>query len=127
MQRQDKEYIHGQLGVEATRILLNTNLCWQIQEEDKSTVKIAMENVNNTLDIWQHHLNQSSANDGDIESDMIVIQHTMQPEVSAISNLWNNTNDSNLTCNDETEYVLLTDFVDWHLRETIIRRCHLND
>ena len=92
-----------------------------------------MGNVGNTLDIWQHQLNQSATDNGDIESGANVIQHTIRPEVSLISNLCNDTNDNNLACNDEMEYVLLTniksltddqwhayDIADWHARETII-------
>ena len=129
-------YIHGQLGVEAARIwgiLPNANLCWQIQEEDKGTVKIAMENIGNTLDIWQHQLNQSATNDGNLKSDMNVIWHTMWSEVSAMSDLCNYITNNNLRCDHKTEYVLLTDveslnddqqhaynIVDWHLKETMI-------
>jgi hypothetical protein len=53
MQRQDKEYVHGQMGVEAARIrgiLPDTNLCWQVDEEDTSTVKLATEDITFTLD-----------------------------------------------------------------------------
>ena len=92
-----------------------------------------MENVDSTLDMWQRQLNQCVTSDSDIEANMNVSQHINQPEVSAMSNLWND--DNNLTCNHETEYVLPTDvgslnddqqhaydIVNWHLRETITGR-----
>ena len=61
MKRHDKEYIHGQLAVEAGRIqgiFPDSQTTWKVHEEN--SVKLATRNIDSTLDNWRHQLSQSS-------------------------------------------------------------------
>ena len=52
MQRHDKEYVHGQLAVEAVRIkgiFQNIDAIWKVNSTEEDTVEIAGEDVDNTI------------------------------------------------------------------------------
>lgn len=60
MQRRDKEYVHGQLGVEAAHIqgiFLNSETSWEVKEE--GGVEKATEYTDATVQAWRQQMEQS--------------------------------------------------------------------
>jgi hypothetical protein len=91
MCRKDKEYVHGQLAVEAARIqgiLPNGDEMWKVDNE--SCVDIAREDVDDILDDWQHEMDRSMTESMELEVDTCpsVCPKTMKEAVIPISNLW---------------------------------------
>jgi hypothetical protein len=88
MQRHDKEYIHGQLGVEAARIqgiFPDNDAVWEVMEE--CGVNIATEDVDVTLGEWRREMEQSSLLKDDPELLLPTMETTSQPTVIQISDL----------------------------------------
>jgi hypothetical protein len=142
-QRHDKEYLHGRLGVEAARIrgiLPNDEMTWEVDREQERHVYKATDDIDKTLQNWQHQLEESSIflNAASIESNVDGGHHETQPEVRLLSDLCQPMRDPKEKVTrvenelDETEVIKASEFeelnddqrraysiVDWHLKETI--------
>ena len=132
MQRVDKEYIHGQLAVEAARIqgiLPKKETFWDVGDEND--VNIARSNTDDELKTWQHQLEESSLVTNETELESNVMENRIEGTVLPIADLCNDQNDGNVI-EKEDEQILATDvnklneeqrraydIVDWHLEETI--------
>ena len=132
MQRIDKEYIHGQLAVEAARIqgiLPKKETFWDVGDEND--VNIARSNTDDELKTWQHQLEESSLVTNETELESNVMENRIEGTVLPIADLCNDQNDGNVI-EKEDEQILATDvnklneeqrraydIVDWHLEETI--------
>ena len=56
MQRRDKEYVHGQLAVEAAKIqgiFPDIDTIWKVDLQEEDKVETAKEDVDTTIDKWQ--------------------------------------------------------------------------
>ena len=132
MQRQDKEYVHGQLAVEAARIkgiLPDKDEMWKVVE-DENDITMAENDVEKRLNGWRHQMDCYSAIENDVTDDNDGVRNNGDPEVLPISDLWKvgmlnptvdemekiNAIDVNML-NDEQRRAY--DIVDWHLQETI--------
>lgn len=133
MQRRDKEYVHGQLAVEAARIkgiFPNIDAIWKVDSKEEDTVAIAEEDVENTINKWRTQLEQSSLVNDDINLETNTRVENIEAGVMPISQLLNHSNhDDDM---DETTSTSLFDvenlnddqrhaynILDWHLNETI--------
>ena len=92
MQRCDKEYVHGQLAVEAARIqgiLPEGDTIWEADEDDK--VSIATGDATVTLHNWRLEMEQLSISTNDAEVDDNEKQLIREGRVLALSDLWEKT------------------------------------
>jgi hypothetical protein len=99
MQRHDKEYVHGQLAVEAARlqgIFPNIDSIWKGDSEEENTVKIADEDVDITINNWQTQLKQSSLITDEINLKSNDRSENMDARVLPISELWNSSNNKSI-------------------------------
>jgi PIF1-like helicase len=133
MQRQDREYMHGQLAVEAAKIwgiFPDNDISWIVNEEHEVEVKTARGDINSTLQRWRHHLEQSSAFSSDCDLETNNIEHTMEATVIPISDLSNSLSDNTISIENEKitamnvdklneEQRRAYDIVDRHLEQTI--------
>jgi hypothetical protein len=113
MQRQDKEYIHGQLAVEVARmqgIFPRENKTWHVDNEDQQVDK-ATANIDSTLAQWQHHLDQTSLVSNEVISDMdeIIHQQSKKPMVVPLSDLSDKPNDNIEQLMEGVEHLTSTD------------------
>ena len=136
IRRHDKEYVHGQLAIEAARIrgiFSSFDERWNIGDE--KDVIVATSDVDSMLCEWQQQLEQSSLASVEVNLDADEMPyHHNHPTVTPISNLRENR--SNPTAGKDVdegiEKVKSTDvkdlkddqrrafdIVDWHLKETI--------
>lgn len=134
MQRQDKEYVHGQLGVEAARIrgiFPERDEEWIVGEE--KDVKKAVEEVDDILGSWRSEMERlsSTINNDELTIDSHETGH--QSEVIPISDLWESDSGEHMDVDDENARFQLMeeitslneeqrrayDIVDWHLEETM--------
>ena len=132
MQRCDKEYVHGQLAVEAARIkgiFPNIDAIWKVDSTEEDTVKIAGEDVDNTINKWQTQLEQSSLVNDDINLETNTRVKNIEAGVMPIFQLLNHSNHDNVM--DKTISTSLFDvenlnddqrraynILDWHLNKT---------
>ena len=89
MQRQDREYVHGQLAVEAARIqgiFPKGNEGWSVKED--TNVTHANEETSSIIDKWRHQLAEISVAANDIENKADDIGHDMDSTVVPVSELW---------------------------------------
>ena len=89
MQRQNREYVHGQLAVEAARIqgiFPNGNERWSVNEDDN--VNSANEKTSSLIDIWHHQLAQMSDIGNDLGNKPEEVEHDMDSMVVPVSDLW---------------------------------------
>jgi hypothetical protein len=88
MQRNDREYIYGQLAVEAGRIreiLPDNKISWEAVNEDDVT--IAKNDIEGMLDTWQHQLIESALVVDEVELNSQSSNQLKQPEIMPISDL----------------------------------------
>ena len=114
MQRSDKEYFHGQLGVEAARIqgiLPDSGLTWKVKGELEDDVDIADDDTLAVLHNWQLQMERSSAFTNEDESNSKAIRHRSEPEIIPISELQNQMTDARTERQivDETESLTPSD------------------
>ena len=137
MQRQDKEYIHGLLGVEAAKIqgvFRDGSEDWDIWEEQE--VATAANNIDTKLQRWRFQLEQSSLLTDNHDPLSGPEEHSSEARVQAIADLWQNEvrNEGTNICEREDmwkdvlhnqverlndDQQLAYDIIDWHLNETI--------
>jgi hypothetical protein len=138
MQRQDKEYMHGQLAVEAGRlrgILPESDSSWEIKDEHQ--VDIATNDIDVMLSNWHDQLEQSASVTDPLcyGTDSRNTTSTREGRILPLSDLWNEEGDAKKATNDGvvgTECITATDInnlnedqrrayniVDWHLQETL--------
>ena len=137
MQRQDKEYIHGLLGVEAAKIrgiFQDDSEDWDIREEEQ--VSTAADDMDTKLQRWRFQLEQSSLLTDNPDPLLGPEEHSSEARVQAIADLWRNEmrNEGMNICEKEemSKDVLhdqverlnddqrrAYDIIDWHLNETI--------
>ena len=133
MQRCDREYVHGQLAIEAARIqgiFPDIDTIWKVDSEDDETVQIAKENVDISIDKWRSQLEQFSLVDSDtnlesntgtenLEAGMTPISQLLRPTTSEdVNEIETNFNSDVEILNDDQRRAY--DIVDWHLKETIV-------
>ena len=129
MQRRDREYVHGQLAVEAARIqgvLPDSKTKWDVLPE--SDVETAPPNIEAVLDTWKLELQRSSLLSEETDLDPQISTTISEPGVCPIADL------SDLTRGENKERETISaievdrlnddqrrayDIVDWHLRDTI--------
>ena len=133
MQRRDKEYIHGQLAVEAARIqgiFPDIDTIWKIEQRDEETVQVAKRDVDITIDNWQTQLEQSSLFDSDTNLESNAATEHMEARVTPISQMWLPPNHDDVVDEIQSEPIFdinnlnddqrrAYDIVDWHLKETV--------
>lgn len=88
MQRIDKEYVHGQLAVEAARIqgiFPNRETMWNVGDEND--VNIAKKDIDDELKSWQHQLEQSSFVTNDTELELNDMENRREGTVLPITEL----------------------------------------
>jgi hypothetical protein len=138
MQRQDREYMHGLLGVEAAKIqgiFADSEVTWEVEEKDD--VKIATGDVETSLRNWQDQLQQASISHDEIDENHQKIDVTMEAKVLPTSILQEQMivkegEGSKESTMKEMETIMATtveelnddqrrayDIVDWHLKETV--------
>ena len=131
LQRRDREYVYGQLAVEAAKIrgiFPDSDVSWTIDDETK--VEVATENVDTTLDIWRDQLAHATLDMNDINPRSKETEHHSDPTVVPISDLWIPSENKDVCINDEDDsgqdIEILNedqrrayDIVDRHLQETI--------
>ena len=87
MLKRDREYVHGQLAVEAARIqgiLPDDKMNWIVKGE--KDIEKAPPNIDVTLDCWKNELQQSSFMTDEINLEAH-ISTSLEPEVCPITNL----------------------------------------
>ena len=130
MQRVDKEYIHGQLAVEAARIqdiFPKKEMPWNVGDEND--VNVAQQDSDDELKTWQNQLQESSLVTDETELNSNDMSNAIQGKVLPMSDLWEG---QETVKEEEKEQILATDvdklneeqrraydIVDWHLQETI--------
>ena len=130
MQRVDKEYIHGQLAVEAARIqgiFPKKEMPWNVGDENN--VNVAQQDSDDELKTWQNQLQESSLVTDETELNSNDMSNAIQGKVLPMSDLWEG---QEIVKEEEKEQILATDvdklneeqqraydIVDWHLQETI--------
>ena len=133
MQRRDKEYIHGQLAVEAARIqgiFPDIDTIWKIEQRDEETVQVAKRDVDITIDNWRTQLEQSSLFDSDTNLESNAATEHMEARVTPISQMWLPPNHDDVVDEMQSEPIFdinnlnddqrrAYDIVDWHLKETV--------
>ena len=133
MQRRDKEYIHGQLAVEAARIqgiFPDIDTIWKIEQRDEETVQVAKRDVDITIDNWRTQLEQSSLFDSDTNLESNAATEHMEARVTPISQMWLPPNHDDVDDEMQSEPIFdinnlnddqrrAYDIVDWHLKETV--------
>ena len=131
MQRRDKEYVHGQLAVEAGRIqgiFPDINAIWKVDSEEDDTVQTAKDNVDITIDKWRCQLERFSLIDSDTNLESNAGTQNLEAGVMPISQLWtpSTSEDIDETRKSDFDIDILNDdqrraydIVDWHLKETI--------
>lgn len=92
LQQKDKEYVHGQLAIEAARlkgIFADVDDNWEI--EDEAAVDVATGDVESILDAWHSELEWSSLtfDESISDSDEGRAHHFQEPMIAAISALHN--------------------------------------
>jgi hypothetical protein len=131
MQRHDREYIHGQLAVEAARIqgiFPRSDGMWNVNEGEN--VNVATEDTNTTLKVWRHQLEQSSVIDNGCERESNVGGGINEGEVLPISDLCMSLVHDETTAGRDEDLQLdvsnlkedqrrAYDIVDCHLQETM--------
>ena len=137
MQRQDKEYIHGLLGVEAAKIrgiFRDEVQDWNILEEHEITT--AGEGIGAKLQGWRSQLEKSSLLNDNTDPLLNPEDHSSQPRILPISDLLQSaTDDVEMDIDTENQgekdpihdsieqlnedQRRAYDIVDWHLNETI--------
>ena len=132
MQRCDKEYVHGQLVVEAAKIqgiFPDIDTIWKVDLQEEDKVETAKENVNITIDKWRGQLEQSSLTDSDTSLDSDAGRENREAGVMPISQMCipltfdaidepqtdSGFDIDNLNDDQRRAY----DIVDWHLKETV--------
>ena len=91
MQRQDKEYMHGLLGVEAAKIqgiFRDENEVWGIYKEHE--VATAADDMDMKLQRWCSQLEQSSLLTDAPDPLSAAEEHPLEPRVQPISDLLQN-------------------------------------
>ena len=133
MQRRDREYVHGQLAVEAARIqgiFPDIDTVWKIEQRDEETVQVAKRDVDITIDNWRAQLEQSSLFDNDTNLESNAVTEHMEARVMPISQMWSPSNHDDVVDEMRNEPVFdinnlnddqrcAYDIVDWHLKETV--------
>ena len=133
MQRRDREYVHGQLAVEAARIqgiFPDIDTIWKIEERDEETVQVAKRDVDVTIENWRTQLEQSSLFDSDTNLESHAVTEHMEARVMPISQMWLPSNHDDVVDEMQSEPVFdfnnlnddqrrAYDIVDWHLKETV--------
>ena len=137
LQRRDKEYLHGQLGVEAAQIqgiFGNDDENWCVRDEAEA--ERAIGDVDAILQRWHSQLDQSPLFTNDPDPGIDAMETANDPRVLPISDLNENvtvednkdilydTNGRKQTLQDEIEMLnddqrRAYDIVDWHLNETM--------
>ena len=126
MLKRDREYVHGQLAVEAARIqgiLPDDKMNWIVKGE--KDIENAPPNIEVTLDCWKNELQQSSfvTDEMNLESH---ISTSLEPEVCPITNLRDgleeDVNDRNQISPVDVDKLnedqrRAYDIVDWHLQD----------
>ena len=133
MQRRDREYVHGQLAVEAARIqgiFPDIDTIWKIEERDEETVQVAKRDVDVTIENWRTQLEQSSLFNSDTNLESHAVTEHMEARVMPISQMWLPSNHDDVVDEMQSEPVFdfnnlnddqrrAYDIVDWHLKETM--------
>jgi hypothetical protein len=135
MQRNDREYVYGQLAIEAARIqkiLPNENVAWIVENE--KDVDVASNDVDVMLDSWKDELQQSSLVVNETSLECGGFEQEREAEVVSISELWNpmSRDERNDVGVDDANRISAIDIdklnkdqrraydiLDWHLQETI--------
>ena len=131
MQRRDKEYIHGQLAVEAAKIrgiFPTSDGTWTVDEHE--SINIATQESCMMLNHWRQQLEESSRRNDEHITNTNDDAHTGEGEVLPISDLWTPliVEEEVKKTNDvlNTDVALLNkdqrrayDIIDWHLQETM--------
>ena len=128
MQRVDKEYIHGQLAVEAAQIqgiFPKKEIPWNVSDE--INVNVTKGDSDDELRTWQNQLQQSSLVTDETELNSNDMLNAIQGKVLLMSDLWEG---QEIVKEEEKEQILATDvdklneeqqraydIVDWHLQE----------
>lgn len=137
MQRQDKEYAHGLLAIEAARmreIFSDIDECWKV--DDEKDVTIAMSDVDSKLNEWQVELEETSLASNDAASiiDESDSHCPTAPTVMPISNMQLEEAHTSIKqmVKEEMEGLMSTDveqlnddqqrafdIISWHLKESM--------
>ena len=136
LQRQDKEYVHGQLGVEAAKIkgIFHDDVKgWDVHDEHEVTSPA--EDVETRLQQWRSQLEQSSLSTSNPDPISNFEEHPCEAGVIPISDLCQEEIDDGMSRRVDDECMVDTiqneidqlnddqrrafDIVDWHLNETI--------
>ena len=131
MQRHDKEYLHGQLAVEAAKIqgiFPQSDGMWSVNEEEN--VENATQETKSRMKYWHRQLVQLSAINDEWDMGFINSEHTFEGEVLPIYDLLmpliSEEVMSERVCALEMDVDILTeeqkqayDIIDQHLQETL--------
>ena len=132
MQRRDKEYVHGQLAVEAAKIqgiFPDIDTIWKVDLQEDDRIETAKEDVDTMIDKWRGQLERSTLIDSDTSLESDARRENREAEVMPISQmcipLTSEAIDETQTdsgfdidnLNDDQRRAY--DIVDWHLKETI--------
>ena len=135
MQRRDKEYVHGQAAIEVAKlkgIFLNDDVTWDVEME--KDIDVASNDVDEKLNFWKNELQESSGVVDETSLEWKGSEVMRDPEVVAMSDLWNPENgerNENIDVDDPNRITpaditnlnddqrRVYEIVDWHLQESI--------